>query len=98
MQFNAVQHMKPYLNTTEAAEYLNIKERKLYELVAHGAVPCSKATGNGFSRAPLWTAGSRPAWPIRRASPLPILRPSSAAAMTRCLSGWRAAPPVGSPS
>ncbi len=37
--------MKAYLNTTEAAEYLGIKERKLYELVANGAVPCSKATG-----------------------------------------------------
>jgi len=37
--------MKAYLNTEEAAAYLGIKERKLYELVANGAVPCSKVTG-----------------------------------------------------
>jgi hypothetical protein len=33
------------LNTAEAADYLRIKERKLYELVSEGAVPCSKVTG-----------------------------------------------------
>ncbi|HEX4894375.1 MAG TPA: helix-turn-helix transcriptional regulator [Hyphomicrobiaceae bacterium] len=33
------------LTTTEAAEYLRIKERKLYELVAEGAIPCTKVTG-----------------------------------------------------
>ncbi len=37
--------MRVYLNTEQAAEYLGIKERKLYELVASGAVPCSKVTG-----------------------------------------------------
>ncbi|MFN3673649.1 MAG: substrate-binding domain-containing protein [Bosea sp. (in: a-proteobacteria)] len=43
-----------YLSTEEAAAYLGIKERKLYELVAHGAVPCSKATGKWlFPRAAL---------------------------------------------
>lgn len=33
------------LTTAEAADYLRISERKLYELVAEGAVPCTKATG-----------------------------------------------------
>jgi len=33
------------LTTAEAAVYLRIKERKLYELVAEGAVPCTKVTG-----------------------------------------------------
>lgn len=33
------------LTTAEAAAYLRIKERKLYELVADQAVPCTKATG-----------------------------------------------------
>ena len=33
------------LTTEEAADYLRISERKLYELVANSAVPCSKATG-----------------------------------------------------
>ena len=33
------------LTTTEAADYLRLKERKLYELVAEGAIPCTKVTG-----------------------------------------------------
>lgn len=33
------------LTTAEAAEYIRIKERKLYELVADGAIPCTKVTG-----------------------------------------------------
>ena len=33
------------LTTGEAADYLRIKERKLYELVADGAIPCTKMTG-----------------------------------------------------
>jgi putative molybdopterin biosynthesis protein len=33
------------LNTAEAADYLRIKERKLYELVADQAIPCTKVTG-----------------------------------------------------
>ena len=33
------------LTTAEAAEYLRIKERKLYELVAESALPGTKATG-----------------------------------------------------
>ncbi len=37
--------MQNYLGTEEAAAYLGIKERKLYELVANGAVPASKVTG-----------------------------------------------------
>lgn len=46
--------MKPYLNTEEAAAYLGIRERKLYELVANGAIPCSKVTGKWlFPRAAL---------------------------------------------
>jgi putative molybdopterin biosynthesis protein len=47
-------HGSIYLSTEQAAVYLNIKERKLYELVAHGAVPCSKVTGKWlFPRAAL---------------------------------------------
>lgn len=33
------------LTTAEAAEYLRLGERKLYELVADERIPCSKATG-----------------------------------------------------
>jgi putative molybdopterin biosynthesis protein len=46
--------MHVYLNTEQAADYLGIRERKLYELVANGAVPCSKVTGKWlFPRAAL---------------------------------------------
>jgi excisionase family DNA binding protein len=34
-----------YLTTAEAADYLRLGERKLYELVTAGAIPCSKVTG-----------------------------------------------------
>jgi excisionase family DNA binding protein len=34
-----------FLTTGEAAEYLRLGERKLYELVTDGAIPCSKVTG-----------------------------------------------------
>ncbi len=37
--------MPELLNTDEAAAYLRLSERKLYELVANGAVPCTKVTG-----------------------------------------------------
>ncbi|MGE0723942.1 MAG: substrate-binding domain-containing protein [Alphaproteobacteria bacterium] len=42
------------LTTAEAANYLRLKERKLYELVATGAIPCTKVTGRWlFPRADL---------------------------------------------
>jgi putative molybdopterin biosynthesis protein len=53
--------MAELLTTDEAAAYLRLSERKLYELVASGAVPCTKVTGRWlFPRAALdrWvTAG-----------------------------------------
>src|SRR5262249_16724369 len=53
-------HSMPELLTTEeAADYLRLSERKLYELVANGAVPCTKVTGEWlFPRAALdrWLA------------------------------------------
>lgn len=38
-------HMPELLTTEEAATYLKLSERKLYELVANAAVPCTKVTG-----------------------------------------------------
>ncbi len=49
------------LTTAEAADYLRLKERKLYELVADGAIPCTKVTGRWlFPKAELdqWLASS----------------------------------------
>ena len=37
--------MPDLLTTDEAATYLRLSERKLYELVAKNAVPCTKVTG-----------------------------------------------------
>ncbi len=37
--------MAELLTTEEAAEYLRLSERKLYELVAGGTLPCTKITG-----------------------------------------------------
>src|SRR5690606_33153111 len=63
--------------TSEAAAYLRLKERKIYEMVAEGTVPCTKVTGRWlFPKAELdrWLAASvhRPAG-MRRADPAPIV-------------------------
>jgi len=49
------------LTTTEAASYLRVKERKLYELVSSSAIPCTKITGRWlFPKDELdrWLSGS----------------------------------------
>jgi putative molybdopterin biosynthesis protein len=65
------------LTTAEAAEYLRLKERKLYELVAEGAIPCTKVTGKWlFPKEELdnWLSSSltRPEG-LNRADPMPIV-------------------------
>lgn len=60
--------------TAEAAAYLRLKERKIYEMVAEGTVPCTKVTGRWlFPKAELdqWLAASvtRPAGSARPAPP-----------------------------
>lgn len=66
-----------WLTTEEAADYLRLKERKLYELVAQGAVPCTKVSGKWLfpcARLDRWLeAGlSRPAG-LEAAAPPPIV-------------------------
>ena len=74
MQLNAGLHL---LTTAEAADYLRIKERKLYELVADAAIPCTKVTGKWlFPRADLdrWLlAGMARAFGVIPAEPPPIV-------------------------
>ena len=74
MQPNAGLHL---LNTAEAADYLRIKERKLYELVADAAIPCTKVTGKWlFPRADLdrWLlAGMARPYGVIPAEPPPIV-------------------------
>ena len=76
------------LTTAEAADYLRLKERKLYELVADRQIPCTKVTGKWlFSRADLdrWLLGRHGA--PARASCRRSRRRSWAAATIRCCSG-----------
>jgi excisionase family DNA binding protein len=76
--------MHDLLTTEEAATYLRLSERKLYELVANGAVPCSKITGRWlFPKAALdrWVSAgllttaplAQPAPPIVGGSHDPLL-------------------------
>ena len=76
--------MSELLTTGEAAAYLRLSERKLYELVATNAVPCSKVTGRWlFPKAALdrWVAAgliattplAQPAPPIMGGSHDPLL-------------------------
>jgi excisionase family DNA binding protein len=66
-----------FLTTSEAAEYVRLGERKLYELVTSGAIPCSKVAGKWlFPRheLDLWVLSglTRPAGMIA-ADPPPIV-------------------------
>ena len=74
MHINAGLHL---LTTAEAADYLRIKERKLYELVAGDAIPCTKVTGKWlFPRADLdrWLlAGMARPLGVIPAEPPPII-------------------------
>lgn len=67
--------MPELLTTEEAAHYLRLSERKLYELVANGAVPSTKITGKWlFPKAALdrWLAAGL-ASPAALAPPPPIV-------------------------
>ncbi len=66
-----------FLTTSEAAAYVRLGERKLYELVTSGAIPCSKVAGKWlFPRheLDLWVLSglARPAGMIA-ADPPPIV-------------------------
>jgi putative molybdopterin biosynthesis protein len=67
--------MTEYFTTRELAEFLRIKERKVYDLAASGKVPCSKAMGKLlFPRAEIeaWVASQQTGpQSIAAAAPLP---------------------------
>lgn len=68
--------MADLLTTEEAAGYLRLSERKLYELVANGAVPCTKVTGKWlFPKAALdrWLAAGLALPALARAPAPPIV-------------------------
>ena len=67
--------MSELLTTEEAAEYLRLSERKLYELVATGAVPSTKVTGRWlFPKAALdrWVMAGL-VTPLALAQPAPAI-------------------------
>jgi putative molybdopterin biosynthesis protein len=66
-----------FLTTSEAADYVRLGERKLYELVTSGEIPCSKVTGKWLfprQELDLWVLSglARPAGMIA-AEPPPII-------------------------
>jgi excisionase family DNA binding protein len=66
-----------FLTTSEAADYVRLGERKLYELVTSGEIPCSKVTGKWLfprQELDLWVLSglARPAGMIA-ADPPPIV-------------------------
>jgi putative molybdopterin biosynthesis protein len=66
-----------FLTTSEAAEYVRLGERKLYELVTSGEIPCSKVTGKWLfprQELDLWVLSglARPAG-MSAADPPPIV-------------------------
>lgn len=68
--------MPELLTTDEAAAYLRLSERKLYELVAAGSVPCSKVTGRWlFPKAALdrWVSAGLLALQLAQGEPPPIV-------------------------
>jgi excisionase family DNA binding protein len=63
--------------TAEAAAYLRLKERKVYELVAEGAIPCTKVTGKWLfpqSELDQWLSSTllHPKG-VKHADPMPIV-------------------------
>ncbi|OQW56588.1 MAG: DNA-binding protein [Proteobacteria bacterium SG_bin9] len=77
-----------FLTTAEAADYLRLGERKLYELVANNAIPCSKVTGKWlFPKAELdrWVlAGLHKPDGMPTAEPPPIIGGSQDALLEWC--------------
>src|ERR1051325_2792812 len=80
--------MADLLTTDEAAAYLRLSERKLYELVAQGAVPCTKVTGRWlFPRAALdrWVTSALSAPPLAHEMAPPIVGGSHDPLLERAL-------------
>lgn len=81
--------MDDYLTTKEVAALLRLKERKVYDLAANGAIPCSRATGKLlFPRhdVELWL--ERNTTGAAAASPIGFDRPSVFVGSTDPLLEW----------
>src|SRR5262245_57805838 len=94
------------LTSAEAAAYLRLRERKLYELIAERQIPCTKVTGKwlfsradldrwllaGMARPPGWTPAEPP--PIIGGSHDPLLQ----WALAESRPAWRSCPRAARPA
>jgi len=65
-----------YLTTREVAEYLRVKERRVYEMVRQRGIPCTRVTGKWlFPRALIdrWLAQHMDGEPVASAPPPPVI-------------------------
>ena len=77
-----------YLTTREVADLLRLKERKVYDLVAEGDIPCVRVTGKLLFPRDLIEAGSHGTWNTNPASrALARGHRSAAAVMILCWIG-----------
>src|SRR4051812_17391877 len=64
--------MSDLMNTQEVAAYLRIKERKIYDLVRQGGIPCTRVGGKWLfpkDRIDQWLERAGPAMPQRHGTP-----------------------------
>jgi putative molybdopterin biosynthesis protein len=59
--------MSDLMNTQEVVAYLRIKERKIYDLVRQGGIPCTRVGGKCCSPG----TGSINGWSVRHSYPHP---------------------------
>lgn len=68
------------MTTAEVADYLRIKERKVYDLVASGKIPCTRVTGKLLFPKPLinlWIASGTSGISVERSAPRPMIAAGS---------------------
>jgi excisionase family DNA binding protein len=85
------------MNTREVAEYVRLKERKIYDLVGRGLIPCTRVSGKWlFPRREIdaWLAeassggrtGGQAARPVARPAPPPVIAGSHDPLLEWCAS------------
>ncbi len=84
--------VREMMNTHEVADYLRIKERKVYALVKARRIPCTRVTGKWLFPKHLideWITQSGPPRPASRAgaNPPPVVAGSHDPLLEWCLKG-----------
>ncbi len=81
---------RDFMTTKEVADYLRIKERRVYELVRRQEIPCTRVTGKWlFPRAlvDLWLAEHAGGAAVVPAPPVSSARPQSDSLIAQSRSG-----------